>query len=123
MAKRNLKERDSIKSLKKRMRLKIYSDIRDRIRVIVLALKGSSNPEIAERLGYSMPWVKKWIRRYKDSGFDGLYDQPRSGAPLKITEDQVIELYEKILTGPDEDEILSRYRISDVKKITGFSRI
>lgn len=117
MAKRNLKERDSIKSLKKRMRLKIYSDVRDRIRVIVFALKGSTNPEIAEKLDYSIPWVKKWIRRYKDFGFHGLMDLPRSGAPLKLTEDQVIELYQKILTGPDEDELLSRYRISDIRNL------
>lgn len=97
------------------MQLKIYSDIRDRIRVIVFALKGCTNPEIAERLGYSIPWVKKWIRRYKDFGFDGLWDQERSGAPLKLTEDQIIELYQVILAGPDEDDLLSRYRISDIK--------
>lgn len=116
MAKRNLKERDSIKSLKKRMRLKKHSAIRDRIRVIVLVLKGGTNSEIANKVDYSIPWVKKWIRRYKKFGFDGLLDQPRPGAPFKLTEDQVIELYQKILAGPGEDELLSRYRISDIKK-------
>ena len=115
MAKRNLKGRDTIRSLKKRLRLKTYSNIRDRIRVIILVLKGFTNPEIAEKLDYSIPWVKKWIRRYKDFGFDGLSDQTRSGAPQKLTNDQIIELYQKILTGPNEDELLSRYRISDIR--------
>jgi transposase len=115
MAKRNLKGRDSIKSLKKRVRLKKYSDIRDRIRVIIFALKGSKDVEIAERLDYSVPWVKKWVSRYKKCGFDGLWDQPKPGAPLKLTEDQVIELYQMILSGPAEDELLSRYRVSDIR--------
>lgn len=117
MAKRNLKERDSIKSLKKRMNLKINSAIRDRIRVIVYALKGSTDPEIANGIGYSVPWVKKWVRRYKEFGFDGLWDQPRAGAPQKLTEDQIIELYQIILTGPDAEELLSRYRISDLQDL------
>lgn len=116
MAKRNLKLQDSIRSLKKRMRLKANSQIRDRIRVIVLAQKGLTDPEIAKTVGFSVPWVKKWIRRYKDGGFEGLWDQLRPGAPIKLTEDQVIELYQKIFTGPEEDELLSRYRISDLQK-------
>lgn len=99
------------------MRLKIYSQIRDRIRVMVFAFKGSTDSEIAEKTGYSVPWVKKWIRRYKEFGFDGLWDQPRVGAPQKLTEDQVIELYQIILTGPDENDLLSRYRISDLRDL------
>lgn len=97
------------------MRLKEYSQIRDRIRVLILAQKGFTDPEIAETVGFSIPWVKKWIRRYKNGGFEGLSDRPRSGAPLKLTEDQVIELYQKIFTGPEDDELLSRYRISDLQ--------
>lgn len=115
MAKRNLKGRDSIKSLKKRMRLKKYSEIRDRIRAIIFALKGATDPEIAKHLDYSIPWVQKWIRRYKKTGFDGLSNQPRPGAPLKLTEDQIMELYQAILEGPAEDELLSRYRVSDIR--------
>ncbi len=115
MANRNLKLQESIKSLKKRMRLKAHSQIRDRIRVIVLAQKGFTDPKIAKQVGFSVPWVKKWIRRYKDGGFEGLQDQLRPGAPLKLTEDQVINLYQKIFTGPEDDEFLSRYRISDLQ--------
>lgn len=99
------------------MRLKKYSDRWDRIRAIVFALKGSTDVEISDRLGYSTTWVKKWVRRYKDFGLDGLCDQARPGAPSKLTEDQIMKLYEKVLTGPRAEELLSRYRISDLKEI------
>lgn len=112
-----LKSKDSIKSLKKKSHLKDYVEIRDRIRVIIYALKGQKDREIAEKLDYSIQWVKKWIARYKKGGLAGLSDGEKTGAPTKLTEDQIMILYEKILEGPPSDEILSRYRISDVQKL------
>ena len=117
MAKRKLQRKDTIKSLKRRLQLKQNAAIRDRIRVVILAFKGMTDASIATRLDYSIQWVKKWIGRYKRFGFDGLQDQMRSGAPMKLTEDQVMELYQQVLKGPDETEILARYRILDLKKI------
>lgn len=116
MAHRKLQAKDSIKSLKKKLNFKEYIEIRDRIRAIIFALKGRTDTDIAERLDYSLGWVKKWILRYSREGFDGLYDQSRSGAPTFLTDKQVAILYEEILAGPDPDGILSRYRISDLIK-------
>ena len=115
MAKRQLQRKDTIKSLKRRIRLKQNMEIRDRVRVVILAFKGMTDANIAEKLDYSIQWVKKWIGRYKRFGFDGLRDQVRSGAPMKLTEDQIMELYQKVLKGPDETEILARYRIADLR--------
>jgi transposase len=117
MAKRKLQRKDTIKSLKHRLQLKQNAEIRDRIRIIILVLKGMTDASIAMKLDYSIQWVKKWIGRYKHFGFDGLRDQVRSGAPMKLTEDQVMELYQQVLKGPDEKEILARYRILDLQKI------
>ena len=117
MAKRQLQRKDTIKSLKRRMQLKQNVAIRDRIRVVILVFKGMTSADIAKKLDYSLQWVKKWIGRYKRFGFDGLRDQTRSGAPMKLTEDQIIELYQQVLKGPDENEILARYRILDLKAI------
>jgi transposase len=99
------------------MRLKRHCDIRDRIRVVIDALSGVTDARIAERMDHSTTWVKKWISRYKKFGFEGLADQERSGAPIKLNEDQIIELYLRILEGPREDEALCRYRISDIQKL------
>lgn len=117
MAKRQLQQKDTIKSLKRRIQLKQNMAIRDRIRAVILAFKGMTDANISEKLDYSIQWVKKWIGRYKRFGFDGLRDQIRSGAPMKLTEDQIIDLYQQVLKGPDEMEILARYRISDLKAI------
>src|SRR5580704_16965097 len=117
MAKRKLQKKDTIKSLKRRMQLKQNVAIRDRIRAVILVFKGMTDADIAKKLDYSIQWVKKWLGRYKRFGFNGLRDQVRSGAPMKLTEDQIMELYQQVLKGPDEKEILARYRILDLKAI------
>ena len=114
MAHRDLQLTDSIKSLKKHLRNENDADVRDRIRVIIFAAKGLTDSEISKRLDYSIHWVKKWIARYKNGGIKGLSDLLRPGAPMSLNEDQIITLYAKILAGPDPEDILSRYRISDI---------
>jgi transposase len=85
--------------------------------VIVFAVKGLTNNEIADRLGYSNPWVQKWISRYKKGGIEGLRDGQRPGQPTLLTDEQVLILYDEILAGPDPSSPLSRYRISDVQAL------
>jgi len=41
---------------------------RDREYAIKSYLKGESVTAIAQKLGYSRPWVYKWIARYQASG-------------------------------------------------------
>lgn len=121
MANRDLQVKESIKSLKDKIRLEKNANVRDRIRAIVLAVKGFTDREIADRLGYSFPWVQKWIGRYKKGGLDGLHDGERTGQPSFLTDEQIFMLYDKILAGPDPSGPLARYRISDeqalIKKI------
>lgn len=117
MTPRVLEIKENIKSLKKRIRIEKDADIRDRLRMLLLVSKGFSNFEIGNRLGYSIAWVKKWIARYKVEGLDGLANRVHSGAPMKLNENQIIDLYCSILKGPDPDEILARYRIADIRDL------
>jgi transposase len=41
--------------------------------------------------------VGKWRRRFLERGVDGLYDEPRPGAPRRITDDKVEEIVIKTL--------------------------
>ncbi len=82
-----------------------------------MALKGLTDGEIAERLGYTIYWVWKWISRYKKGGLEGLRDGLRSGAPTRLSDEQVFLLYGDILAGPDPSGALSRYRIADVQDL------
>jgi transposase len=48
--------------------------------------------QVAEELGVSPQMVCKWRQRFVDRRLDGLTDEPRPGAPRKITDEAVEEL-------------------------------
>jgi transposase len=110
-------QHDTIKSLKKKQKEPIYADIRDRIRAIIMIAKRQTYGEIADTLGFSIQWVKKLAVNYTREGFAGLMLGPRKGSEGFLSPDQLISFYTIILSGPREDELLSRYRISDLREI------
>jgi transposase len=62
---------------------------------IILALdQGWTPTAVAEAQQVSAKSVHKWRNRYLEVGIDGLYDQPRSGRPTKITEKTVKRVLE-----------------------------
>ncbi|MBK8202579.1 MAG: helix-turn-helix domain-containing protein [Bdellovibrionales bacterium] len=107
MANRDLQTNESIKSLKSKVRSERNGNVRDRIRAIVMAVKGLKDREIGDKLGYSIHWVRKWIGRYKKAGIDGLQDGLRTGQPMLLTDEQIFVLYDEILAGPDPSSVLS----------------
>jgi len=60
-----------------------------RCRIVLACADGLSNTEVAGRLGVSRPTVGKWRSRFVARRLDGLVDEPRPGAPRKITDEQV----------------------------------
>lgn len=60
-----------------------------RARMVLLAGQGLANTEVARRLGVSDQTVGKWRRRYIERGPAGLLDEPRPGAPRRISDDEV----------------------------------
>jgi transposase len=60
-----------------------------RSKIVLRAAEGLSNQEIAQQVGVSGATVGKWRERYRVGGMDGLSDEPRPGAPRKITDAQV----------------------------------
>jgi transposase len=57
--------------------------------VLACAEPGSTNGGVAQALGVSRPTVALWRRRFAERGPDGLLDEPRPGAPRKISDEQV----------------------------------
>lgn len=107
-------QHDTIKSLKKKQKQKDYVVIRDRLRAIVMIIKKYPYREIADTLGLSIQWVKKIAVDYTKGGLDGLMPRERKGSEGFLNPNQIIDFYSVVLNGPREDEILSRYRISDL---------
>lgn len=110
-------KRKTMKFLKWASRLKKFACIRDRIRVIILARRGNTTEEIASNLDYTTRWVYKWAARYRESGFDGLQDRPRSGAPKHLSADQEEAFIDRIFKGPKPEEKISIFHGHHIQKI------
>jgi transposase len=65
-----------------------------RARIILACSEGGSDTDVAARLRVYRGTVGKWRRRFLDLGGDGLLDEPRPGAPRKITDADV----ERVIT-------------------------
>jgi transposase len=63
-----------------------------RCRIVLACADGLSNVEVAQLLGVSRPTVSKWRSRFIERRLNGLVDEERSGAPRKITDEQVEEV-------------------------------
>lgn len=60
--------------------------IRQRVQIILLAVeKEMIAPQIASIVRTNDQTVRNWIKRFNREGVAGLYDEPRSGAPPKVT--------------------------------------
>jgi transposase len=60
-----------------------------RSRIVLECAKGRSNSEVAASLSVSRETVRKWRSRFVRDRVEGLTDEPRPGAPRKITDEQV----------------------------------
>jgi transposase len=68
------------------------SPIALRARIVLLCADGLSNAAVARKLGTTSQRVGRWRRRFAERRLDGLWDEPRSGTPRKITDAQVEEV-------------------------------
>jgi len=57
-----------------------------RSRIILACADGGDNTEVGERLGLRRQTVGRWRSRFIQNGVDGLLDEPRPGAPRKISD-------------------------------------
>lgn len=60
-----------------------------RARIVLLCAEGRSNTAVAVKLGLTVQTVGKWRERFRLRRLDGLVDEPRPGAPRKISDAQV----------------------------------
>ena len=60
-----------------------------RARIVLRCAEGASNRAVAEALGVHEDTVSIWRGRFHRDRLDGLSDEPRSGAPRKVTDAQV----------------------------------
>ena len=60
-----------------------------RARVVLACGDGLDNQGVARKLRVSLGMVGKWRARFLKARLEGLYDEPRPGAPRKVSDEQV----------------------------------
>jgi transposase len=68
-----------------------------RARIVLGCEQGMNNSEVARKEHVTGATVGKWRERFREFGLDGLLDEPRVGAPRKITDQQIEEVVTKTL--------------------------
>jgi hypothetical protein len=80
-------ERDRLQSLAHRARSQ--PALVRRARVVLACAEGLDNKTVARKLRSSLGMVGKWRSPFLQSRLEGLYDEPRPGAPRKVSDADV----------------------------------
>lgn len=68
-----------------------------RARIVLRCAEGLDNQEVARKVGATPHTVGRWRARFVKQRVDGLLDEPRPGAPRKISDDAVEALVKRTL--------------------------
>jgi transposase len=88
-------EREELEGLSRRRRT--AQGLARRAQIVLAAAEGLENKQIAAQLGSDAGTVGKWRRRFAERRLDGLYDEPRPGAPRRIGDDEIAETIRRTL--------------------------
>ena len=112
-------ERDRLQSLAHRARSQ--SVLARRARVVLACAEGLDNQVVAKKLRCSKGMVGKWRARFREARLEGLYDEPRPGAPRKVTDAQVEEVVIQSLESAPRGQ--THWSTRELAKATGLSRM
>src|ERR1700676_2298609 len=112
-------ERAQLESLAHRARSQ--SLLARRARVVLASAEGLSNQSVARKLRSSLGLVGKWRARFLKARLEGLYDEPRPGAPRTVSDAQVEQVVIRTLESTPRGE--SHWSTRGLAKATGLSRM
>ena len=112
-------ERDRLQSLAHRARSQ--SLLARRARVVLACAEGLDNKAVAKKLRCSLGMVGKWRSRFLKQRLEGLYDEPRLGAPRTVSDAQVEQVVIRTLESTPRGE--THWSTRGLAKATGLSRM
>jgi transposase len=92
-----------------------------RARIVLACAAGQDNKTVARRLHLSQTTVCKWRARFIAQRIDGLYDEPRPGAPRTITDAQVEDVIIRTLETTPRGA--THWSTRDMAKSAGLSHV
>lgn len=90
---------------------------RDRLRMVLLALRGQEKEEIARTLGVAKSTVESWAYRYRDGGLEALRPRMRAGRTARLTPRRAEEFKARFTAGPTESDGVCTLRGKDAVRI------
>ncbi len=91
-----------------------------RVKIILACADGLENKGVAARLRVNIATVGKWRKRFLEDRLEGLTDEPRPGAPRKITDAHVEEVVTKTLE--EKPKAATHWSTRAMAKAVGLSR-
>lgn len=112
-------ERERLQSLAHRARTQALPA--RRARVVLACGDGLDNRAVAKKPQCSLGMVGKWRARFLKNRLEGLYDEPRPGAPRRIGDDQTEKVIVQTLETTPRGQ--THWSTRGLAKATGFSRM
>ena len=112
-------ERDRLQALAHRARSQPL--LARRARVVLACAEGLDNKAVARKLRCSLGMVGKWRARFLKTRLEGLYDEPRPGAPRQVSDAQVEQVVIQTLESTPRGE--THWSTRGLAKATGLSRM
>jgi transposase len=92
-----------------------------RARVVLACGEGLDNKTVARKVRASLGMVGKWRSRFLQARLEGLYDEPRPGAPRQVSDAQVEQVVIQTLESTPRGE--THWSTRGLAKATGLSRM
>src|SRR5246500_3360516 len=92
-----------------------------RARMVLACAEGLENQSVAKKLRCSLGMVGKWRSRFLKTRLEGLYDEPRPGAPRKVNDDQIEQVVIQTLESTPRGQ--THWSTRELAKATGLSRM
>jgi transposase len=92
-----------------------------RARVVLACAAGLANNAVAKKLRCSLGLVGKWRSRFLKMRLEGLYDEPRPGAPRQVTDAQVEQVVIQTLESIPRAQ--THWSTRGMARATGLSRM
>ena len=112
-------ERERLESLAHRARSQPL--LARRARVVLACAEGLDNLSVARKLRASISMVGKWRGRFLRARVEGLHDEPRPGAPRKVSDAQVEKVVIQTLESTPRGQ--THWSTRGLAEATGLSRM